>query len=101
MPDIDPHPPYLLAVSTDISPAVEPVVAPSVSLYPQPASASLNIGGGIRLSSMRVLDATGQTVQVPLLTTSTLDVSKLTEGIYFLAANTANGRIAKRFVVVR
>ena len=50
---------------------------------------------------MRVLDATGQTVQVPLLTTSTLDVSKLTEGIYFLAANTANGRIAKRFVVVR
>ena len=92
---------YLLAVSTDISTAVEPVVAPSVSLYPQPASASLNIGGGIRLSSMRVLDATGQTVQVPLLTTSTLDVSKLTEGIYFLAANTANGRIAKRFVVVR
>lgn len=91
---------YLIAIGMDMTTAVEPAVAPSLSFYPQPASASLNIGG-MRLSGMRVLDATGQIVQVPLLTSATLDVSKLTEGIYFLEANTAAGRIARRFVVAR
>lgn len=92
---------YLIAIGTDITTTVEPVATPSLSFYPQPASASLNIGGSMRLSGMRVLDATGQIVQVPMLTSATLDVSKLTEGIYFFEANNATGRIARRFVVAR
>jgi hypothetical protein len=92
---------YLIAISTDLTTSVETVAPATSILYPQPASSNLNVGGGSRLKRMRVLDATGKVVQVPFLTTATLDVSGLSEGIYFLEADGRDGRVTKRFVIAR
>lgn len=94
---------YLIAVSTEISTGETMAEAPTtdLTLFPIPASSTLSIGGGARVRSARVFDATGQLVQAPLIGNSSLDVSRLVTGVYFLEALTASGLITRRFTVAR
>ena len=93
---------YLISVGTDVTTSVEtPIVDTSIRLYPQPASTSITIANVTGLKSARVIDLTGQPVHAPAMGTNAIDVSKLSNGVYFLEAKTAQGRIAKRFVVAR
>lgn len=93
---------YLIAVGTDLTTAVEPPVQDrTVRLYPQPASTSLNIANATVVRGTRVLDITGKAVAAAVLSSSALDVSKLSEGVYFVELRSADGPVTKRFVVVR
>lgn len=93
---------YLIAIYTDITTTVEkPMSQAAFGLFPQPASTSLNVSNAGRIADLIVRDATGQLVQAPLRNNTTLDVSRLSEGIYFLQATTTQGAITRRFVVSR
>ena len=89
-------------MGTDLTTGVaRPRVDSSVRLYPQPASTNLSIANAIMVRGARVLDITGKAVAAPVLSTSTLDVSKLSEGVYFVELRTADGPVIKRFTVAR
>lgn len=94
---------YLIAVSAEITVGETMAEAPATGLmlYPTPASSTLSVGGGARIRACRVFDATGQQVEAPLVGNSTLDVSGLVTGVYFLEALTASGIITRRFAVAR
>lgn len=93
---------YLIAVGTDLTTGVErPTVDASVRLYPQPASTNLSFANATMVRGTRVLDITGKAVAAPLLSASALDVSKLSEGVYFVELRTADGPVIKRFTVSR
>lgn len=93
---------YLIAVGTDLTTGVErTVVDPSVRLYPQPASTSLALANATVWRGSRVLDITGKAVAATVLSASTLDVSKLSEGVYFVEVRSAEGPVIKRFTVSR
>ncbi|MEO8587745.1 MAG: T9SS type A sorting domain-containing protein [Flavobacteriales bacterium] len=93
---------YLIAVGMDMTTTVEePLMESPVRLFPQPASTAISIANTSRISNVRVMDATGKQVQAPQLNATTLDVSRLSEGIYFMQAVTAQGPITKRFAISR
>lgn len=92
---------YLIAVSTDFTTAAPaPMVPQPISLYPQPAIDQLTIANADRVAQVRVVDLTGKAVQATL-TGTILDVSRLSGGVYLLEAETALGRVTRRFVVAR
>lgn len=93
---------YLIAVGTDLTTGIErPAVDTSVRLYPQPASTNLSIANATVVRGTRVVDITGKAVAAPVLSASTLDVSKLSEGVYFVELRTAVGPVIRRFTVSR
>lgn len=92
---------YLIALGTDINTTVpEPIVPQPIVLYPQPASNQLTIAHAGRIMQARIIDITGKAVQAAI-TGSTVDVSRLSDGAYFLEAETALGRLTRRFAVAR
>lgn len=92
---------YLLAMSTDITTsAPAPLVPQPITLYPQPASNQLTVANAGIIKQARIHDLTGKAVQATL-TGSNVDVSRLSEGVYFLEVETALGRFTRRFAVAR
>ncbi|MBK8497561.1 MAG: T9SS type A sorting domain-containing protein [Flavobacteriales bacterium] len=93
---------YLIAIGTDITTSErKPALDASVRLYPQPASTNLSIANATVVRGTRVLDITGKAVAAPVLSVSMVDVSKLSEGVYFVELHTADGLVVRRFSVAR
>ncbi|MGB1019179.1 MAG: T9SS type A sorting domain-containing protein [Chitinophagales bacterium] len=56
----------------------------NVSVYPNPTNGIINLNVSETLSSVRIMDLTGKTVQVFNAGSKQLDISEFTIGIYFL-----------------
>jgi uncharacterized repeat protein (TIGR01451 family) len=80
----------------------EPLIAPDFRLWPNPTGTVLNVCAA-GATQLRVLDAQGRVVHSVAASSSTtvLDISALPVGVYTLLAETANGPVARRFVVAR
>jgi hypothetical protein len=69
----------------------------SISLYPNPASETINITCGEKINSIEVVDLLGKVVYQGKETT--IDVSAFAKGNYFVRVQTDNGTITKKVVV--
>ena len=70
------------------------------SLYPNPAEAVLNIKttANLSINSISIYNTLGQLIQVVTNPTSTIDISTLKSGSYFIRMNTDKGSLSSRFV---
>lgn len=69
----------------------------SLALYPNPSSSQLNIEVDGNIISTTVVDARGNVLEVSL-TSNTIDVSALANGVYVLQVETDKGIARKKFV---
>ncbi len=72
-----------------------------IDVYPNPTDQRLyvDIGIGIDISSINIIDITGRVVQSTEVIESFLDVSRLTSGVFMVAVQTNQGKIGiKTFV---
>ena len=75
--------------------------ASSTTLYPNPATYELNVQHSSRISEIRVFDITGRMVYntaVNNLTTTKVDVSRFSNGVYILQVVAQDGITSKKFV---
>ena len=79
-----------------------------VLIWPNPAgnSLSLTLSKGAGSASLRMYDVLGNETAIPTLSlvegnTSTIDVSNLQEGVYFVQVKTKEGVVTKKIIVQR
>jgi len=76
----------------------------AVVLYPNPAknTVNLNVASGVNMQSVSIFNALGQLVKTlavsELSSSSSIDVSDLKTGPYFMEINTNQGKTTKKFV---
>jgi len=71
----------------------------SFSVYPNPAKNQLTIDGGeLKVESINILDITGKTINTVVSTNNTIDVSSLSQGMYFLQIQTDKGIATSKFL---
>lgn len=72
----------------------------SIGLYPNPVATELNISNvaDLKVIKMTVLDVMGKVISVQLDSFSSINVSSLQTGIYFLQMETATGIIVEKFI---
>ena len=73
-----------------------------LSINPNPTSQVYNMKSDIPLSKIEMLDLNGKViidVQVPALEETSLDVSKITSGIYYVKLYSELGIVVKEVVV--
>jgi hypothetical protein len=69
-----------------------------IILYPNPASATLNIEGLATTAKAEVYDLSGKLLLNKPLTSHQIDISSLATGFYFIKLTTADGSVVKKFV---
>jgi len=69
-----------------------------ISLYPNPTTSQLTINTTEQIKSINILDVSGKTVKAITPNNNTIDVSDLTNGIYFLKIETENGIVTSKFI---
>lgn len=84
----------------DVATTVETVHGPQLGLYPSPARQSLyvDLPTGFHAERLAILDLSGKTVLLPSLVNHALDISSLSEGLYIMRAEGAQGTLTGRFV---
>ena len=70
----------------------------SISIYPSPAASEIHITTDENITSIDVIDALGNTIKSKVPSHSVVDVSDLSNGVYFLQIVTERGAISKKFV---
>lgn len=68
------------------------------SVTPNPATTTLSIGG-VKLLEYRIIDALGRIVAQNSSLSNTIDVSRLSAGMYLLDARSAEGHYVRRFTI--
>lgn len=77
-------------------------VLSSVSVYPNPATEAVYIGGDVAFSEYRLADALGRVSESHSLQGGSIPVSHLAQGVYHLQLVTSEGKVLiKRIVVAR
>jgi Secretion system C-terminal sorting domain len=71
--------------------------ATSVSLFPNPATDILNVTGVDGITSLVINDINGRTIKT-VNNASSINVSDLNTGVYFINIATENGNITKKFM---
>jgi len=84
-------------------PATPAMIANQLSAYPNPAKDIVTISNdnNIAMQSAEIVDVNGRTIKTVNLngvSQSTLNVSELTSGIYFLNIATDNGKLTKKII---
>lgn len=69
-----------------------------ITIYPNPTFGQINIENNSDLKSVSITDLNGKVLRTFNSKFDTIDVSYLTEGIYFLRLQTAEGIISKKFI---
>ncbi len=70
-----------------------------VSLYPNPATASITIQAtDVTISQVEILDMTGRTVTIIAQMQNTINIQSLETGIYFARITTEKGEVTLRFI---
>lgn len=97
--------PFEVQTSTDVA---DLEFVTSVSIYPVPAVNFVNVEVNLNAAlntQMRVIDAYGKVISSTMYNTerisTTIDVSDMTAGVYYIEFGNANGRSLEKFVVVR
>jgi len=70
----------------------------SLVIYPNPANAQITIQITEPIQQIRILDAQGKTVFLRVSDESTVDISKLQNGNYFIEVKTTNGTYQQQFI---
>jgi Leucine-rich repeat (LRR) protein len=85
--------------SEDCSLGKHDVLLNQIALYPNPVAETLFIThGGISIEKMTVYSMNGQTLLSSENITQSIDVSILSDGIYFLEVSTIQGKRVKKFI---
>ncbi|GAB5417290.1 MAG: hypothetical protein Crog4KO_28720 [Crocinitomicaceae bacterium] len=71
---------------------------PSIAIYPNPVASQLHIQvePEVKIESVNIIDTFGRTI-TRNLNSNTINVSELTEGIYFVQIKTKRGIVSKKF----
>jgi hypothetical protein len=67
-------------------------------IYPNPANSILNIQTDLAIDSITITDISGRTTTVPSSVNNTIDVSTLSDGIYFVTFTTKDGFFREKFI---
>lgn len=70
-------------------------------IYPNPGNSLITIGSkGIVKTNLRIINSVGEIAQIPFIDTeeTSLDISNLPNGIYFISVNVGGKNLTKRFV---
>ena len=70
----------------------------NISIYPNPVKSQLTISAEERIESIVIMDLTGKIIKTIVNPINTVDVSNLTNGVYFLQLKMANGLVSKKFI---
>jgi hypothetical protein len=70
----------------------------ALEIYPSPAFGILKINTNEEIRSLELINSMGQLIQLPMATKNELNVSSLTNGIYFLKITTNKGSYEKSFM---
>lgn len=75
----------------------------TVTVFPNPVYQTLNLEAGINLDKIRLISLEGRVLQetFPNAIQTSLDVSALPQGIYFLEIYSAKGKITKRIMKLK
>jgi hypothetical protein len=85
--------------SEDCSLGVDDVVTSQIAIFPNPVTDILYItSGGITIQKIKVYSMSGQTLLASEHTTHSIDVSILSDGIYFLEVSTWQGKKVNKFI---
>ncbi len=91
----------------DIPNSLEEISTNAITIFPNPATTYISIsdlGSLVRdkKATLSITDLSGSTLFFqdvePSISITTIDVSSLKRGIYFIAIQTSNGRVVKRFI---
>ncbi|MCL2435925.1 MAG: T9SS type A sorting domain-containing protein, partial [Lentimicrobiaceae bacterium] len=89
-------------VGYDCKPAIYNAIEnykPMINLYPNPTTGELRIENGEwRINNVEVFDVYGKKITTNHLSLTTIDVSHLSNGIYFLKIYTESGVVVKKVV---
>jgi hypothetical protein len=72
----------------------------AIQIFPNPVRNELNISivDNLTIQSLQIIDLSGKSVQMFINSTRQVDVSTLSQGIYFVKIETDKGTVVKRFV---
>ena len=68
------------------------------SVFPNPTNAVLNVKIDKQISAINVVDISGRTTAVKVLSETSIDVSSLANGVYFIEISTMDGQFRKKFI---
>ncbi len=68
------------------------------SLYPNPATTTLNINGLLSNATFEISDLSGKLILSMLLNSNQVDISSLAKGFYFIKITTEEGSVVRKFV---
>ena len=69
-----------------------------INIYPNPTSNQLTIDTKLNVIEITIIDVTGKSVKTVMTDFNIIDVSNLTNGIYFIQLITDEGTVTKKFV---
>lgn len=69
-----------------------------INIFPNPATAILGIKTDININQIQILDITGKTVISQSYNYNNINISRLTNGVYYLKIKTHNQIITKKFI---
>ncbi len=72
--------------------------SPSITIYPNPTTTTLTIDGLSTTAKAEVYDISGKLLMSNTLLSHSLDISRLTTGLYFIKLTTAEGSVVRKFV---
>jgi Leucine-rich repeat (LRR) protein len=73
-------------------------LAKKISIYPNPAKSEINISSDNIIESIEFIDVFGKVIKSSLNSNNTIDVSNLSNGLYFLQVYTKEGSAIKKFI---
>ncbi|MEZ4799742.1 MAG: T9SS type A sorting domain-containing protein [Flavobacteriales bacterium] len=73
-------------------------LAKNISIYPNPATSVINISSNEIIESIEFIDVFGKVSKSSINVNSTIDVSNLSIGVYFLHLYTKKGSVIKKFI---
>lgn len=68
------------------------------SVFPNPTNAILNVKMDKQINAIKVVDISGRIAAAKVLSESSIDVSSLANGIYFIEISTIDGQFRKKFI---
>ena len=78
--------------------SVNNVINEAFKIYPNPTNSILNIQSQDNLLVVRIIDLTGRTTNISNLNSKAIDVSNLSNGMYFIEIKTKNGLFKEKFI---
>lgn len=70
----------------------------NISIYPNPAQSQIQLISNETMKSVTIIDLFGKTIKSNLMSTSSIDISDLSKGVYFLRIYTDKGMAIKKII---